>query len=807
MQNFTFKIFALALGVILCTYNLSAQIDVTLSVAVEKAGTPVGTFEALAFRLGSARCVESLVGELALVTSDTSGTLACDSVLNDLTGKIAVIDRGVCAFSTKAINAQLAGAIGLIVINNATGALPTNTTGNSLIDELITIPGFVIGLEDGAILKANLEGASASITRVTPFPAFEEDNVFWGDMPNEGDFNGGLNDWTVVNYRDCAADDLEGGFPLWKWAPYGTARDGSFVGGGGYIESPTFCNGAMKFDSDFYDNNGVSDFGAGPCAANQLGALISPVIDLSGTEGADGLTLKFHQALRQFQSTYYVGWSIDGGMTWDSTSINRDVIVNSAHINEIARVQLPDSLLGQSNVRIKFTLDGNYYYWIIDDIRLVETNINVIDLGIADRTVAQFPLGAIPANQVEGNKAASFVPGAIVTNRGLIPAPNPEIISEITFTAGGETTTVYQDSASISILENDSTSNIIALSEFNIDTLVGNYTITYNISSDSSDIDIADNRVSANFGVTSNVFSKARFNQDTQQPLFTTRTTAAGGGSIEFIAGFNVPKGIGFRFDSTVFHVSIDAPNTLGGRIVEAYIYKWTDADNNRVTSTSEIEIVALAFQEFPANSTLTESTVKLDFFDFTTFEPGYIIPEDNQDYLMGIRYRGDGTFRFGFDGGRNLETYWDLEEERGTQNELNLPYVGVQDWIDDIIPNLDQGFVFNSFWNPISSALFINQITTDVDDLLATEEFELSLYPNPTSEVLTMSLKLEERTSYIEYEVTDIQGRRIFNQRKNGYVEVDNAVFNVTALPAGQYFFTVKTAQGNTTKSFAVKR
>src|SRR5205085_6515424 len=40
---------------------------------------------------------------------------------NSLRGTIALVDRGVCAFATKAANAQIAGAIGLVVVDNRPG--------------------------------------------------------------------------------------------------------------------------------------------------------------------------------------------------------------------------------------------------------------------------------------------------------------------------------------------------------------------------------------------------------------------------------------------------------------------------------------------------------------------------------------------------------------------------------------------------------------------------------------------------------------------------------------------------------------
>ena len=50
----------------------------------------------------------------------------CDSLINDLTGKIAVIYRNTCQFGTKSLNAQNAGAVAVIIINREPGTLLMN---------------------------------------------------------------------------------------------------------------------------------------------------------------------------------------------------------------------------------------------------------------------------------------------------------------------------------------------------------------------------------------------------------------------------------------------------------------------------------------------------------------------------------------------------------------------------------------------------------------------------------------------------------------------------------------------------------
>ena len=76
-------------------------------------------------------------------------------------GNIALVDRGVCTFAVKAKNAQNAGAIAVIVADNAAGAPPAGLGG---ADPTITIPSVRITLADGNTIKANLaSGVNATL--------------------------------------------------------------------------------------------------------------------------------------------------------------------------------------------------------------------------------------------------------------------------------------------------------------------------------------------------------------------------------------------------------------------------------------------------------------------------------------------------------------------------------------------------------------------------------------------------------------------------------------------------------------------
>jgi hypothetical protein len=119
-----------------------------------------------------------MAGQLAYVgrgCSTLGGVPADDPYLADPSGKIALIDRGVCSFDNKVARAQLAGAIGVIVFNVLgqeavfvmAGKSPVTGGAPGLIGTNITIPAISIGHSDGVVLR----DAAAPVTVLfTPPP-------------------------------------------------------------------------------------------------------------------------------------------------------------------------------------------------------------------------------------------------------------------------------------------------------------------------------------------------------------------------------------------------------------------------------------------------------------------------------------------------------------------------------------------------------------------------------------------------------------------------------------------------------------
>jgi len=116
-----------------------------LGIAVRHSGTTYGAV------IGD---FENFDEDFTAATDFTTTTPAdaCAALTNDVSDKIAVINRGVCTFTTKIRNAEAAGAIGVLMVNNIV-ADPI-AMGQDGTTPVPTIPAAMLSMADGAVLKA-----------------------------------------------------------------------------------------------------------------------------------------------------------------------------------------------------------------------------------------------------------------------------------------------------------------------------------------------------------------------------------------------------------------------------------------------------------------------------------------------------------------------------------------------------------------------------------------------------------------------------------------------------------------------------
>lgn len=114
-----------------------------------------------------------VTGQLVYYNDNAASTHeGCVTPANTLTGKIALINRGNCNFTVKVKNAQDAGAIAVVMVNNVAGD-PIVMGGT---DNTITIPAVMISQADGAAMVAQL----ASNVNITITAGVNRD----GDLDN-----------------------------------------------------------------------------------------------------------------------------------------------------------------------------------------------------------------------------------------------------------------------------------------------------------------------------------------------------------------------------------------------------------------------------------------------------------------------------------------------------------------------------------------------------------------------------------------------------------------------------------------------
>ena len=161
-----------------------------------------------------------------------------------ISGNIALVDRGTCGFTVKVKNAQLAGAVGVIVVNNVSGA-PVTMGGT---DATITIPSIMISDADGTAIKTQLGSATVNATLNTVNPELD------GDLDNGiifHEYGHGITHRLTGNGSTCMSNAERGdeGWSDW-YALVGTQKPGDNANTarpiGTYVSQQAITGGGIR---------------------------------------------------------------------------------------------------------------------------------------------------------------------------------------------------------------------------------------------------------------------------------------------------------------------------------------------------------------------------------------------------------------------------------------------------------------------------------------------------------------------------------------------------------------------------------
>ena len=143
----------------------------TLAAVVNSPASVAGEYTALE------GAITGGLGQLGPVTEDVAAAepiLACDPLTNDLTGKIALISRGACAFTDKVTNAVNAGAIAVLMY---TDDRPKTVMGGTATQETLSVPGVMIDKEPGEAILAAIQGGETVNATLAAGSFIEEERV------------------------------------------------------------------------------------------------------------------------------------------------------------------------------------------------------------------------------------------------------------------------------------------------------------------------------------------------------------------------------------------------------------------------------------------------------------------------------------------------------------------------------------------------------------------------------------------------------------------------------------------------------
>ena len=159
-------------------------------VTVNAPSPAAGTYVASGANWGTMAPESGIAGSFAVVNGPDPANPAavpsqgCGPLVGFPAGAIAVVDRGPtgCGFLLKAQNAQAAGAVAVVVVNNVAGA--PITLGGEDPGHTVNIPAMMVSQTDGNLIKAGLPATGKVATAMmpeTPERSCHDTGVILGD--------------------------------------------------------------------------------------------------------------------------------------------------------------------------------------------------------------------------------------------------------------------------------------------------------------------------------------------------------------------------------------------------------------------------------------------------------------------------------------------------------------------------------------------------------------------------------------------------------------------------------------------------
>ncbi|MEZ4910667.1 MAG: PA domain-containing protein [Saprospiraceae bacterium] len=803
MQRFfTKSLFFLVLG--LLSTNLIGQSINTLTVT--SPASVAGEYFVVVSNFGSKE-ITPITAKAVLIndgsTEGTGGTVTdgCQDPTNDLSGKIAFADRGVCEFGDKALRAENAGAVAFVLCNSGVTAENPFAMPAGVYGDQVTIPSFMMSASNCTKLKAVLNSGELDVTLSSVCNPVYDGEAFWGNLPGQGDFAGGLNDWTV----EASDSSLLARNPWW-YSPSGYPEDARGFSSNS-IKSETQCNGAAVMDLVRLQRQDNPTF-ASPYF-NYVASLISPSINCTGKEA---VLLEFRMLHNRLNGEARI--SFWDGTEWTEESvISTDNSVNTSAEGETITMAVPH-WYNKSDCKVKFTVDGDFYYFVLDDVRTY--NKEIIDVRVNKNWYSVAPSLITPASQV------SEIPlMADVENIGNTIAANTKL--DVSIFDGDDNlvdklTKNYDGIEGSTLLENQPFDQ-----GYTPPAVPGFYSGLYEISSvTETDESLVNNSAPFYFIVSDTVFNNllpeslvgGAYMDDVTAFWNVTAdiTNYQSAGNIYYVT-----NGSEYTFDKVRFGLANDLENiNLTGTIL-VDVYEWFQGldgtfsvDERTLVGTGEILIdtdvisdgrnieVDLTGPNGEGKPQLKDNTTYVVVLSTSPFDPGaeryQLLGYSDTDLGVDGRsiYPGPANTAFTeLNTLRRAGSIWNRSGEGTDVEEIRareMARLGNEGLNSHMIMNIEVAMA------RVSSTYDLASVGT------------AKVFPNPAVRDLYIDLALENVSSDVTVELISMDGRKVASKSFSN-IKDDRLKMDVSSLVSGNYSALIKTNDGVITKKVTVQR
>jgi hypothetical protein len=616
------------------------------------------------------------------------------------------------------------------------------------------------------------------------FKSVSAQTIIWGGPgdPNS-EFAGGPNAWTV-NGIFCG-QGVNGVNARWTHSTTGVSR-GGFASSDRRIQSPSFNNGVMIFDSDFLDNSGnQNNTNGGACPYLHRGELISPIIDMSNHSQ---VVLRFNQYFRWYLGPggdedvppSFVEVSGDGGVNWTVFSINADLPFDTyTDPDDVILLNISSVAANRSNVRIKFVFDGDAYFWMIDDVWLLgELPPNDLSMSIASS-----PLTALYIPQAyQGAEEWPF--SASVSNKGTV-AINDAFLKVSILNATGQVQ--WSDSMALSLM-NVGVEDRVEITDFSYrpqGLRPGRHTIEYLVYQPGiADATPNNNKQLIDFFITDNTFWQSADLITFSRPNFDGPLRPWGWGSYFITDPMTQERFILRSVEGGVAGEASEAD--LVGKKAEVFVSEILSFEiGNPGTSIGDgvtNVVLAVGTKNLTVADDLQRVTFELEDLNGST-DPFLI--ENGVAYKVLLLV--DQGVLIGFDDDF-LNIPLDLSDsENGTANLY---------WDDE--------FIGANFLDAMPFLKLNLELVTSVDHR-PLPDVTVSIYPNPASHVAEIRLSMEE-SSPITITVAHLNGSVLDFVTLPPSIE-HHHILDTSRLPSGVYLVRIATNQGTKTKQLVITK